>query len=334
MNFLFKKFLNNRTDADFKKNLNDNSDTFNSFVDWVKLFFNKTNTRIDNLVVNSGGDSPNEVVDARVDILGNAHASLSARLESDYDFFKVTLIRNEIDIKGLKNEVEYLNTMVNTVFGNINETISLYVSQSKGNNNNTGTEEKPFKTIQRAVDSIPKVNSANYLIIVDKGAYLENVKINNISNPSIIIKGYNAESLPQYPKDTGVYVRAIEFNQCVGYVGIFGLTQTDSKNASRFVRFSYCTYGVCRGCAIRENTKSNTNYNAIVYTTSGGHAYDNDISNQNRVFLAEFTSNAVFAMSNRGTDNTNRILSSRSIVYNANTDVKGEDKKEIGGQIY
>ncbi|HGF7444553.1 TPA: hypothetical protein QFT51_000982, partial [Enterococcus faecium] len=59
------KLISNNIALKWKETFNKNVDYLNSLEKKLSDQDKSTNSRIDNLVINSGGDSPNEVVDAR-----------------------------------------------------------------------------------------------------------------------------------------------------------------------------------------------------------------------------------------------------------------------------
>ncbi|RBT68067.1 hypothetical protein EB03_01191, partial [Enterococcus hirae] len=64
---LLKKLTTNLITGKWKEIFNHNVDCLNDLETSLKENDDYLNNRIDNLVLSSGGDSPNEVVDGRVD---------------------------------------------------------------------------------------------------------------------------------------------------------------------------------------------------------------------------------------------------------------------------
>ncbi|MCM6924950.1 hypothetical protein NE279_16085, partial [Enterococcus faecium] len=64
------KLLSNNIALKWKETFNQNVDYLNKLETTLKERDDQLNTRVDNLVLHSGGDSPNEVVDARVNNKG------------------------------------------------------------------------------------------------------------------------------------------------------------------------------------------------------------------------------------------------------------------------
>lgn len=334
MNLEQSKMINNKIDADFKITYNQNVQNYNDHLVQSDVELKAVNNRVSNLVIASGGDNPNQVVDACVDVAGIAHKTLKDRLDSDYRKVIESIEIFDKKIKAYDSKILFLENQLRILYSQNTETITLYVSASRGNDKTAdGTEQKPFKTIQSAVNKIPVISSSNYVIELDKGSYLENVVIEGIQNRRIEIKSYNLRTIESFQKDTGVYVRSIAFSGCSGYLACRGLTLTDTKNATRGISFERCDYGAIDRCPAQENTKGR-DYAAYEYNASNGHVYANDISNQNIGLSSVYTSSIVFAYNNSGDNNTNVLSANRSIIFDNNTACKGEKTTSLGGQIF
>ncbi|MCM6882634.1 hypothetical protein [Enterococcus faecium] len=74
------KLLSNNIALKWKETFNQNVDYLNKLETTLKERDDQLNTRVDNLVLHSGGDSPNEVVDARVNNKGETFPTLHGRL--------------------------------------------------------------------------------------------------------------------------------------------------------------------------------------------------------------------------------------------------------------
>ena len=86
------KLISNRISTEWKEKFNKNIDYLNDLEKKLSDQDKSTNSRIDNLVMHSGGDSPNEVVDARVNHKGETFATLQGRLtDTEKRFLKASL---------------------------------------------------------------------------------------------------------------------------------------------------------------------------------------------------------------------------------------------------
>ena len=64
------KLISNRISTEWKETFNKNVDILNRIIRGQNQKIDTTNKRIDNLVLKSGGESPNEVTDSRVNNKG------------------------------------------------------------------------------------------------------------------------------------------------------------------------------------------------------------------------------------------------------------------------
>ena len=85
----------------------------------------------------------------------------------------------------------FVVTAAMLAFTPLAQSATLHVSQADGNNRNDGSKEKPFKNIQKAIDSAQDgdtilVAEGNYFGILDKGNIV-------VSKPVKIIGGYSAD---------------------------------------------------------------------------------------------------------------------------------------------
>ncbi len=72
------------------------------------------------------------------------------------------------------------------------QNITYYVDPTNGNDENEGTENAPFKTIQKAIDSLPKIINHEVRILLEDGIYNENITISGfIGTGELSIRGRN-----------------------------------------------------------------------------------------------------------------------------------------------
>ncbi|WNF91362.1 hypothetical protein [Vagococcus fluvialis] len=270
MKFLFEKFTSNKIDSTFKEKTNKNSDIFNAFVEWTKSQLIATNNRINNLILKSGGNSPNEVVDARTGFDGVVHEVLKDRLDKEAAYFKGRDEAFDELMEKYSGDFEELKLQLKRLYGEYNETIDLYVSKEGSNTSGDGSEEKPYLTIQKAVDTIPLISTATYVVWIDKGTYKEDVIINSIRAREIYIKTINYDTTNP-TIETGVNVRSFSIENSDSYVYIGGITFVDHQNIrnSSLGVFSHVfvdlsKYISIQRCRFVENTKNRTDKFAAV----------------------------------------------------------------------
>ena len=306
------KLIKNRITTEWKETFNKNVDILNRKARDQDQKLETTNSRIDNLVLHSGGDSPNEVVDARVNNKAKTFLTLQSRLlaaenKHDLDVQDINDIQND-----QQKQMEQLNNGIGKLMGTYGATIDLFVSIEKGDDKNgDGTEEKPFKTIQMAANMIPLLSSARATIWVDDGVYLENVILASIFCVSLTIRTIqNVDSLDLSKVDLPVKVRSIGFASSAGYFHIYGLQAVDTANAIQ-TDGNTCAFFCKQGgylalnkvkCA--ENTSSSTNYNALyVNGNSKMNIYYSHFVNQSILLKASAMSTALFSGTNTGSGN-------------------------------
>ena len=265
-----EKLKNNRISNEWKQTFNDNVDYLENLEKNLDEQHKSTNSRIDNLVLHSGGDSPNEVVDARVNNRGETFETLQARLKAHEDQSDEEISQLSNDASNQKEELDQLNSSVQQIIGGYNEPIDIYVSKNGSDQTGDGTEEKPYATIQTAVNTIPLITTAPITIWIDDGAYLEDVVINGLSYRSLMIKPINdISSINPLTSDLPVRVRSLATTTCIGYTQISGIQIVDTVNApidpsgNRYgIMNEQSGYMAINKCKFSENTKS-LGYNAI-----------------------------------------------------------------------
>ncbi|NTL97424.1 hypothetical protein HQ693_10705 [Enterococcus faecium] len=264
------KLISNNIALKWKQTLNDNVDYLENLEKNLDEQHKSTNSRIDNLVLHSGGESPNEVVDARVNNRGETFETLQARLKAHEDQSDEEISQLSNDASNQKEELDQLNSSVQQIIGGYNEPIDIYVSKNGSDQTGDGTEEKPYATIQTAVNTIPLITTAPITIWIDDGAYLEDVVINGLSYRSLMIKPINdISSINPLTSDLPVRVRSLATTTCVGYTQISGIQIVDTVNApidpsgNRYgIMNEQSGYMAINKCKFSENTKS-LGYNAI-----------------------------------------------------------------------
>lgn len=265
-----EKLKNNRISNEWKQTFNDNVDYLENLEKNLDEQHKSTNSRIDNLVLHSGGDSPNEVVDARVNNKGEIFETLQARLKAHEDQSDEEISQLSNDASNQKEELDQLNSSVQQIIGGYNDPIDIYVSKNGSDQTGDGTEEKPYATIQTAVNTIPLITASPITIWIDDGAYLEDVVINGLSYRSLMIKPINdISSINPLTSDLPVRVRSLATTTCVGYTQISGIQIVDTVNApidpsgNRYgIMNEQSGYMAINKCKFSENTKS-LGYNAI-----------------------------------------------------------------------
>ncbi|HAQ6440905.1 TPA: hypothetical protein IX612_002884, partial [Enterococcus faecium] len=182
------KLISNRISTEWKEKFNKNIDYLNDLEKKLSDQDKSMNSRIDNLVLHSGGESPNEVVDARVNNKGETFPTLHGRLVEHETLTDEQISELNTNMDSQKEQVQQLNKSVQQIIGGYNEPINIYVSKDGSDILGDGSEEKPFLTIQTAVNNVPLITTSQITIWVGSGAYLEDIMIRNLNFTSFLIR--------------------------------------------------------------------------------------------------------------------------------------------------
>ena len=300
------KLISNRISTEWKEKFNKNIDYLNDLEKKLSDQDKSTNSRIDNLVLHSGGDSPNEVVDARVNREGATFETLQGRLLA-------TETKQESEIAALTDrqnataeQVDQLNTSVETIVGGSNNNFDIYVSATNGSDQvGDGTEEKPFATIQTAVNQIPLICTQVVTIWIDNGVYLEDVVVKNINASQIHIRPKDNVDDNGYTTgaDRSVKVRRISFSYCSGYFRIYGLQGVDQANTSSTFYIENSGYLAVACVTCKEDTKSIKDHVAVRANAAKCHIYNSYFENQNTVIHSALLADVLASSLNNGKNN-------------------------------
>ncbi|MDT2671774.1 hypothetical protein [Enterococcus dongliensis] len=336
------KLIKNRISSEWKKKFNDNVDILNRIILGQNQKIDVANKRIDNVVLHSGGDSPNEVVDARVNNQGETFETLEERLLASENKHDEDVNQLEVTQNNQRLQLEQLNQAIGKLVGTYGATLDLYVSDERGDDKNgDGTEEKPFKTIQMAVNVMPLISSSQITIRIDDGVYLEDIVLRSINALRIDIRTIqNLGALDQSKNDMPVKVRSIGFFNCTGYFQIAGIQAVDQASAPAYGGRKYsflCEqsgYLALNQVRCVENTKAISNHVAV-YTggSSKCHIYNSYFSNQNQLNLSILMSETRIAQDVLGNGNNIGFEASDATVRDGSTaSLVATTKQKISGQ--
>lgn len=325
-------------DRKFRDTINDNVDIANREFDRLDQKDHYTNNRIDNLVLSAGGDSPNEVVDARVNWRGDRFATLQARLIAGEELSAQERQELVIKINNLNDGYDQLLEVIQMLYGGSGGVQTVYVSKQGNDTTGDGTEQRPFLTIQAAINSLPLLSTTHFIVRVGVGAYLEDVLVNGLKAARMEIVAENTESVNALTQNLGCFVRSIEFIDCDMYCRVRGFQSTDVFNAKGFfIRYSRVAYGAIDNCRATINTRDIADYHLFLFNSCLGNVYTCWASNQRVVLRAEFAATSRFSGDIAG-NNNNILCSSRgSIIYrDTAAPITGTttEQKSLGGQIF
>ncbi|KFN92180.1 gp19 family putative tail/base plate protein [Tetragenococcus muriaticus 3MR10-3] len=339
------KKITNRLYSEWKSSFNHNVEQIERAQKENKTSHKATNKRIDNLVLNSGGDSPNEVTDARTDASGTIHETLKARIDAGENLTTEEIKDLNETLTNQREEISQLNGVIQDLYGGDGSNVDLYVHAGRGNDTTAdGTEEKPFKTIQAAVDGIPFLASSRFYIHVAPDVYLEDVHVRDNNITAIEIVATNNEVTNAKEGDTGVFVRSIFFENCQAYCRIRGVTLTDAQNGPGFfTRFDRCSYGAVDNCRAAINTKNlDTNnfrwsdFRCYNLESTMGNIYGTLARNQDFAISSMFASSLRVSNSVSGSRNNVVYSANGAIIFATGADLTGETKiiSTYGGQVF
>ncbi|EGP4777033.1 hypothetical protein SQH80_11530 [Enterococcus faecium] len=277
------KLISNRISTEWKEKFNKNIDYLNDLEKKLSDQDKSTNSRIDNLVLHSGGDSPNEVVDGRVDYKGQTYNVLQDRLLASERLF-----RNEIDEvqnqqQNTQNQVGQLNDSIEQIIGGSAAQINIYVSVDKGNDQTgDGSEEKPFATIQMAFNQVALITIPSVTIWIDSGVYLEDPVLRNVSVTALYIRCKdNVDSIDASTADLPVKVRSVGFFFVRGYIQVTGLQFIDTANGPDFSGSIYqllaeqSGYVAVNKCKFANDNRNSSSMAVYAGGTTQCHIYGN-----------------------------------------------------------
>jgi hypothetical protein len=101
----------------------------------------------------------------------------------------VTYLKNNLSASALQwTDAGTVVSSYGAVIGTLRDNITLYVATTGSDSTGGGTSAEPFKTIQYAINTLPKdLGSKTATIIVEEGTYSENVVISGFYSGSLIL---------------------------------------------------------------------------------------------------------------------------------------------------
>ncbi|EAE4372853.1 hypothetical protein E1R31_001640 [Listeria monocytogenes] len=303
----------------------------------------ETNNRINNIVLEAGGNDITEVVDARTSKNGQIYSTLNSRLNGDYSAIAEELAESNNLLQTISNENEVLKSKLDELYGNSSANIEYYVSSTNGNDiTGNGDIDSPFKTIQKAVDNVPKVKVGGAIyIFCEPGQYNEDVIVQSFSGAECFyIQPTNLDTVDPVSGQTGFFVKSILFSGIMFQCVVQGLNSmsTAVNNNSSVIQFLRCWYGTVNKCRFDTNLKS-TDIITVFYNQSRGNCYGNYFKNQNVIASSEFMGHALFSSSNtcESTSNIGLKAGSGGILIKSGSPSLASttaEYKTAGGQIF
>ncbi|MGM0337716.1 hypothetical protein [Enterococcus sp. AZ007] len=321
MNLL--KLIKNNISKEWKATFNKNVDILNRITQKQDQKLTTVNKRLDNLVLKSGGESPNEVVDARVNNKAEQFDSLQSRLLAAEDQHDSDTSDITYNLENQKEQLDQLNDTIAELYGANGTTLSIYVSEKKGNDETgLGTEDSPFKTIQTAVNQVPLISRVNVTIFIDEGVYLEDIMVSNVAASRMFFRPIQDDSvLDGLTSDMPVKIRSIGFFYCSGYFQVRGIEFIDQANSAVFSGRKYSIvaeqagYLAINHCSFKENVKSLNHRTIYAGGVSSVHVYGAcTCINQVTVLYAYLMSQITFNSTIQGNGNGILALAEQGMI--------------------
>lgn len=161
----------------------------------------------------------------------------------------------------------------------------IYVDPSGNDTSGEGTIDKPFRTIQRAFNSIPKLVDRDTTVWVSAGDYNEEASLQGVSGAGVFVR--RRGGVVSASGNTGVRVRGLRFYEMNCYVFVQNLTfyNSSSISASQVVLFSRCQYGTVNACRFDSDLTSSSK-ESIKWDGSGGGVNSSYFARQNVCVLS------------------------------------------------
>jgi hypothetical protein len=203
-----------------------------------------------------------------------------------------TLATNQADQDARISANELLARQIYNVPQKTTAAMTLYVDATNGADNNDGSAGKPFKTIMRAINSIPQVVNHVVNINVAAGTYAEDIIMYGFMGGGNGVINLVASS-------TSVIANKIDISQCsIGSLTVSNFTFT--KTGDYVIQIRRSTGVVASGCVV---TTADATYAAIRTAYSTAYVSSCTLSNRAQGILSDISS-LVFSNNNSGTGNT------------------------------
>ena len=212
------------------------------------------------------------------------------------------------------------------------EATYVYVSASGNDTTGTGSINAPFRTVQAAVDSLPRCLTADTTIKVLDGAYEENV----------VLKGFFGGGSLTLSGSDGVSVRTLQLNGCACRVYLSNLQVTGTGGASGYNWSVYV--GSCAWVSMDHIKCTGTvasQYVGALYLIKTPLISISNTTVSNKAIALDVVGAAVYLNNTvTGTDNTVAIRcgsgwgNAGGYVQKGGAAIAGEEQKGYGGQIW
>ena len=214
---------------------------------------------------------------------------------------------------------EYTRREDMNLLWNPDQASTIYVAKTGNDSTGDGTSAKPFKSVQRGLDAIPRILDKGYTIRIGPGAYDEELLLRGYLGGAISFILDGTDPNPEAGK-TGLSIRSFTVEACTAYVLIknvdFYNSSTITSDAVVHVkRSNHVTVNKCRfDSGTKDAEKASVKADA-----STVHVYDNYFTNQYICVHAVMMSQVRIGSSNvhSTTKSTYGLWIDSSVVYKA-----------------
>jgi hypothetical protein len=263
-----------------------------------------------NVVVTNGSQLADNSVGNRKLEPGIKLGSLSDLYTLDKSSYANAINELVLDIGANTFELEKINTYLDSMkkeFSPEEIELNIYVDRVNGSDSYEGSEVRPYRTIQKALDSIPGVSARSRTInvYVAAGTYSEDLIMRNKFGGRIYL--YGNEGLP-----TSVKFKSLFLEDVFSYFRVGGFQATTTNQQGIF--FERCAYATTAQCIVDGNKKTG-GFSGVLYSASRGRVQGSTLSNNHNGIAAIYGSQVAIDSDNKGTGNTYGIRASRSTLY-------------------
>ncbi|WP_313429705.1 pyocin knob domain-containing protein [Siminovitchia terrae] len=202
-------------------------DAKNSAINWAKSFGLGANAKVYNGDLNTlsetgffyaGGSATNKPTGTGngyllVQVYAATYSSQLFIAASTNDIFH----RNKINNTWTAWERLATQTKLDTHVGNFDrfkksvlyeevDALTIYVNGTTGNDNNDGSQTKPLKTINAAINTVPRLSNADVVIEIAAGTYNEEIRLQNYFCNALIFRGTGTVKVQNVVISNSMYV--------------------------------------------------------------------------------------------------------------------------------
>ena len=211
--------------------------------------------------------------------------------------------------------------------------IDVYVAKTGSDATGTGTQERPFLTIQKAIDTFPRIQTGKVRIHISPGRYEENIIIYSLPGAALLILDAPGGS---------VQIRSVYLGYCSAYVTLENLNFYGNADGTHHpsIYAESCRYVLLNGITCTGVPEVQEDLAAV--TASWGtvlFVWNSTISNKSAAL--DCMASTVY-LNNGVTGENNKVAircgtgygSFGGIVFKGGATIAGSEQTAFGGQIF